>query len=132
MSTQSLEHVAAAFVHWRNIRSNPKCHTPKSLQQQAIALLAVHSEREIVTTLQIKAEAFRRWQTNDINSFPTDQNLKPEFAVLPTLEPETAPTPVALDIHYPNGIRLHLQGEPSTDLLFSLLQSLSQVGGTSR
>ena len=126
MPAQSLEQAAAAFAIWRSKRKGPRAHTPKELQQQAVALLSEYPERTVIDALKVSRESLNRWQVQQTPE--TAITDKTAFAVLPTSSPEPDTKPSLLIIEYPNGMKLHLQGEPSITLLSSVLASLTRLG----
>jgi len=110
--------VADAFTQWREDYPAPRRRVPDSLRRQAVALLTQYSNSRITRALRISGGQLAAWRQQE-ESPPT----APEFVPLPQT-PSPPPAGLSVEVAFPGGCRLRLDGHLSADLLRALAQSL--------
>ncbi len=121
-----LEITASAFEDWRNNRSHSAHKTPETLRQQALALLPHYSTSKIIRTLKLSHTQLKIWSGK---SKRVNKPLK--FVALPPSSKQPCLAPLALELVFTNGCQMKLTGEISSEILSSLLQTLSTQGSVS-
>jgi hypothetical protein len=124
-----LETVTKAFRQWRFTRSAGS-NTPKSLQQQAVSLLAHYPATQVIKALGTNSVALKRWQDERDDTPLHDTPRAPAFIPLQgMLTPPASEPAIHVTLEHPNGTCLTVQGALSPQHLAALAASVAAPPG---
>lgn len=123
-----LEQLAERFAHWRQCRTTPKARIPASLWDQATALCQTRPPSRVATHLGLcTRDLKKRYQAREPCT-PLPAGLEPP---LDFVEVSTASWPqscgVHIEMHRPDGTRLHLASQDASAPLAELIRTFLEV-----
>lgn len=119
----TLESVLSAFEQWRRQRCSAKESVPEGLREQAISLLAQHTQSRVATALKISHVMLKKWR-------PQSNPTQSMFMVLPA-ETAKADHSSSLQITLRNvhGAEMRIGGDIPSDLVLRLATSFASASG---
>ncbi len=130
----TLEAVQSDFHQWRQQKTNARTPVPLHLREKAIALQANFGSSQITKALGINHSMLKSW-SGEGEYKPSKQHHQPpdsiKFTTIPAAT-DSNPSPwetAQLSCDLPNGQRWCLQGDFTSEQLYTFIQSLHQVTG---
>jgi hypothetical protein len=119
-----LSHVARQFAQWRQSRANPRgSRIPEPLWAEAITLAAVLPLTRVARHLGLKPHALKR-RRGDHGSPATLTAGPPRSAAFVEVTADTRQAATAeVEVHRPDGTRLHIAYHDAAPALAPLLQT---------
>jgi hypothetical protein len=121
---------SAAFEQWRHDRRYNNERTPRTLRQQAVALLELYPSATITSALHITTTQLTRWRGMAGKTVQYRDNAElagHEFVSLPLdniPDDVSAPDTLCLTLLFASGHQLKLSGAISASMLSALVQQV--------
>ena len=123
-----LEQLAERFAHWRQYRATPKERIPPSLWDQATALCQTRPPSRVAKYLGLCTSDLKKRCQGSEPDTPLPAALEPPLSFV---EVNPVPWPssggVQLEMHRPDGTRLHLTSEDASAPLVELIRTFLEV-----
>jgi hypothetical protein len=121
-----LDQLAGQFEHWRQTRPHPSARIPQPLWDQAVALTAVLSPSRVAKQLRLRlADLNRRIASHQKLAVPP---TTPGFVEVPP--PPSWPQLLGgleIEIHRPDGARLHIHAHDTSLPLLTIVESFLEA-----
>ena len=118
---EALIHLTHQFAQWRQSRRTPRGRIPPELWSQAVALTTTLSVTRVARQLGLTSHALKRRRTGGKGTPPTLPS--PQRLQFVEVAPPWRPPATEVEVHRPDGTRLHISYSDAAPALVPLLQT---------